>query len=282
MLKLRTKVYVPQTLVISSHLDDAVLSASHVLMNAQCSVLTVFAGPPPDSITLTPWDALTGASSSSERYHERIAEDRRALSILGTVGHCLDEPEKQFRRGLGPNISRISNEIASRLPGVKTLWIPAGIGRDPDHLLARSITLSALHAPDITSVGFYADFPHIARYGWASWITGLPAEKYLRPDMWLASEMGHIGLADKKLEPHVVKLSPAERERKRVAINAYSSQLAALGLDDRRLALRKSALDYEVRWTVPPDVLPLVIGDLVQPVKFAPAEDETGPRVGHW
>ena len=169
-----------QTLVISSHLDDAVLSASHVLMNTQCGVLTVFAGPPPDSIALTPWDALTGASSSSERHHERIAEDSRALSILGTVGHCLDEPEKQFRRGRGPNMSRISNEIASRLPGVETLWIPAGIGRDSDHLLARGIALSAVQAPGITSVGFYADFPHVFRYGWASWITGLPAEKYLR------------------------------------------------------------------------------------------------------
>lgn len=278
---------VPQTLVISSHLDDAVLSASHVLMNAQCSVLTVFAGPPPDSITLTPWDALTGASSSSERHHERIAENHRALGILGTAGHCLDEPEKQFRRGRSPNTPRISKEIASQLSGVKTLWIPAGIGRDPDHLLARNITLSALQARHTIDVGFYADFPHVARYGWASWITGLPAEKYLRPDMWLASEMEHIGLANKKLKPHVVKLSPAERERKSVAINAYGTQVAALGLDNRRLALRKGALDYEVRWTVPPQVLPLVIGDLTRssefaPSEFAPVEDETGPRVGHW
>jgi hypothetical protein len=140
----------------------------------------------------------------------------------------------------------------------------------------------ALRSTSVASVGLYADFPYIARYGWASWITGLPAEKYLRPDVWLASELGHIGLADMTLRPDIVELTPGERERKRVAITKYTSQLSALGLDEQRLALRRNALHYEVRWAIPSSVLPLAIENLGKRTEYTPSEDETGPKVGHW
>src|SRR5215510_3926275 len=72
-------------LVVSPHLDDAVLSASHRIRPGAATVVTVFAGTPAASIGLTGWDAFTGATDSAARMLERYGEDDEAMRRLGGV-----------------------------------------------------------------------------------------------------------------------------------------------------------------------------------------------------
>ncbi len=248
----------PGTLIVSAHLDDALLSASQVAMSTPSTVATVFAGPPPASVGLTEWDLLTGATSSIERHHERIAEDERANAVVGSRPVHLSFPEEQFREGL-PDAVGCTAELALLLGEADEVWVPAGIGGHPDHLLARNLTLAALPDAARPAVGFYGDFPYMASYGWPSWATGRPAERYLDSAAWLELELQNIGFSESELTREVVTLSESERRLKAASIAEYRSQLAALRLDDSWIATRPNALHYEVRWTPTAEALELMV-----------------------
>lgn len=71
-----------KTLLLSAHLDDAVLSAGQFLANQPgCDVLTVFAGIPRID-GATPYDAKCGFRSSKAAMKARRLEDRDALARL--------------------------------------------------------------------------------------------------------------------------------------------------------------------------------------------------------
>lgn len=238
----------PGTLIVSPHLDDALLSASQVAMSVPSTVVTVFAGPPPAEVGLTEWDLLTGAKSSIERHHERIAEDERANAVIGSRPVHLPFPEEQFRDGL-PDAVGCTGELALLLARADAVWVPAGIGGHPDHLLARNLALAALPDDGRPAVGFYGDFPYMASYGWPSWATGRPAERYLDSAAWLEVELQNIGFRETELTREVVTLTESERQLKATSIAEYRSQLPALRLDDSWIGTRPDALHYEVRWT---------------------------------
>src|SRR5205807_10094736 len=74
---------VARTVVVSTHLDDAVLSCWSVLdAPGDVVVVTVFTGGPPPG-TLTEWDRDSGAADSAERMIQRVEEDRAALRVAG-------------------------------------------------------------------------------------------------------------------------------------------------------------------------------------------------------
>jgi len=69
------------TLVVSPHLDDAVLSAFGLLEGADVEVVNVFTGVP-EGARATYWEKLTRARGSvEERNRERLLEDRDALAL---------------------------------------------------------------------------------------------------------------------------------------------------------------------------------------------------------
>ena len=239
----------PGTLIVSPHLDDALLSASQVAMSASSAVVaTLFAGPPPAEVELSEWDLLTGATSSLERYHERLAEDLRANEVVGARAVHLSFPEDQFREGL-PDAAGCTAELAALLSEADTVWIPAGVGGHPDHLLARNLALAALPDDARPAVGFYGDFPYITSYGWPSWATGKPSPAYLDAAAWLDVELQKIGLGEDCLTRELVTLTDAERRLKSETVAEYRSQLAGLRLDDAWIGTRPDALHSEVRWT---------------------------------
>jgi LmbE family N-acetylglucosaminyl deacetylase len=82
--------------VLSPHLDDAVLSAAVQLMRPGARVITVFAGRPPEGTALGAWDRLTGATDARQRVEERWLEDDEAMSALGVGDPVrLDFPDTQ-------------------------------------------------------------------------------------------------------------------------------------------------------------------------------------------
>lgn len=159
--------------VLSPHLDDAVLS-----LGAQVAA-RVRAGHPVEV-----WTAFTRAPTGPvprqlrpfADYAARIAEDDRALAILGAGARRLDLPERVWRtppaRGLRAafrtpatragfgELARLE-EVAAQalaLPGTRVL-APLGIGHHVDHVEVAVALLTAALRHDATDrVCFYEDF----------------------------------------------------------------------------------------------------------------------------
>src|SRR4051794_35229184 len=91
--------------VVSPHLDDAVLSCWHVLQDGEATVVTVFAGVPEPG-TRGWWDRLTGSDDSAARMRERLREDDAALGLGGATPLRLDLLDEQYRsNGAAPGIA---------------------------------------------------------------------------------------------------------------------------------------------------------------------------------
>jgi LmbE family N-acetylglucosaminyl deacetylase len=234
---------------LSPHLDDAALSASVRLYGAGATVLTVFAAMPPPGLTVSLWDRVTGASNSAERQAERLAEDATVMSLLSARGSYLDEREWQYRNaGPGPDVDQLAGRIAEHLTSADEVWLPAAIGRHPDHVLARDAGLRAAAATGHGDVMLYADFPYVITYGWPSWVSGQPADPYLNSEVWLAEQFAAAGLDAPVRSAEVITLSPAQRTAKAEIIAAYRTQASALGLTAAALAREPAKLDFELCW----------------------------------
>lgn len=109
---------VPRLIVVSPHLDDAVLGCSGLLVQCPGSVVcTVFAGEP-DAPMSTPWDAACGFADSREAMRVRREEDDRALSLCGAQALRLDFRDAQY--GATPSVDDVAEALAAqfaRFPG---------------------------------------------------------------------------------------------------------------------------------------------------------------------
>lgn len=160
--------------VLSPHLDDAVLSlgadiAERVRAGEPVAVWTTFTAAP------APGTVPSGLRRFAD-YSARIAEDGRALALLGAGSRRLDLPERVWRtppaRGLGAafrtppdatgfeqlaRLEEVAGEALGR-PGTRVL-APLGIGHHVDHLeVAVAVLRTALRLGATDRVGFYEDF----------------------------------------------------------------------------------------------------------------------------
>jgi LmbE family N-acetylglucosaminyl deacetylase len=155
--------------VVSAHLDDAVLSCYGVL-SPVTTVVTVLAGfPPPGS--LGPWDAAGGATDSHERIAERREEDRNALERSGATPVHLDFADREYVAlgvALPPTVEAVAASLSEHLTGAPVVFAPAAVStnsgnplrrlrrlRGSDHRLVRDAVLAV--RPDAT---LYADLPY--------------------------------------------------------------------------------------------------------------------------
>jgi hypothetical protein len=159
-----TAAAVTDRIVVSAHLDDAVLSA-YAALSPGTSVVTVLAGFPPRG-SLGAWDAQGGATDSWERIAERREEDRRALEPSGAGLVHLDLPDSQYV-ALGvapaPTVDAVVAALRPYLDGAGAVLAPSGLSanrrrlrpRRSDHTLVRDAVLRL--RPDAT---LYADLPY--------------------------------------------------------------------------------------------------------------------------
>src|SRR5712691_6246180 len=111
--------------VVSPHLDDAVLSCWHVLVRARGTiVVTALAGAPPTGVPPALWDAATGASDSRVRVAERRAEDDAALALAGCTPVHLDCLDGQYE----PGPHDIAAALAPHVERADVVYCPAGVG----------------------------------------------------------------------------------------------------------------------------------------------------------
>jgi hypothetical protein len=112
------------TVILSPHLDDAVLSCWHLLSGPdELRVVNVFAGVPSGAAGW--WDEVTGATDAGERVRERRAEDRAALAIAGREATNLDLLDAQHRvNGNEPSALEV---VLPHLTADDAVWAPAAL-----------------------------------------------------------------------------------------------------------------------------------------------------------
>ena len=152
-------------LVISPHLDDAVLACGQWLAgHPGCTVLTLFAGVPADAGRLTDWDARSGFASAREAVAARRREDERALGLLRAQPRWLDFADGQY----GPSVPIDALAAAVREVLIETspslLLCPMGLFH-ADHRLAHDAVVAAVRGLGIERLRFYEDVPYRAMPG---------------------------------------------------------------------------------------------------------------------
>lgn len=162
--------------VVSAHLDDAVLSASAQLTRLGARLVTVCAGLPPVGAVLGDWDRVTGADDAEDRVRERWAEDDAAAAVLGVDDVVrLDLPDGQHLADVEADPRRDIDAMATALVPLLTdaaeIWLPAGIGGHPDHLATRDAGLTAARETPDVPVRHYADIPYAIGPGWPQDVT---------------------------------------------------------------------------------------------------------------
>jgi pimeloyl-ACP methyl ester carboxylesterase/predicted glycosyltransferase/LmbE family N-acetylglucosaminyl deacetylase len=223
--------------ILSPHLDDAVLSCWHVLADGDdVSVVNVFTGSPDEAGDYW-WDRLTGSTDSVARMRERVEEDREALSRAGRVATNLGLLDNQYRRNGSPGpdvMGRLGAQIASR----STVYAPAAFGDHLDHVLVRDAAVAL--AREGCDVHLYADLPHAIELGWPSWVTGEDGGDLDLDARW----RHHFEQAGLELGPPSVRALDADAWlAKQEALGAYRTQLGAL---ERMAPLER--LRWEVTW----------------------------------
>jgi LmbE family N-acetylglucosaminyl deacetylase len=232
--------------VLSPHLDDAVLSAWSVLRSSgEVQVVNVCSGLPMADL-LSPWDRLTGAVNSRTRMLERLREDQMALARAGREATALDFPEEQYREGpLESEALRRALERIVDVGGVAQVWAPAGLGGHADHVQIRDAAIRLLRDGG-PALHLYADLPYAVRYGWPGWVSGHDDDPHLVVEAWWRRFLP--GGLDLTAASHT--LSAADARSKLHALAAYRTQIAGLNGGPLEVLQRSCIIRYEVSWSV--------------------------------
>ena len=225
----------PRCIVVSPHLDDAVLSATARLSAGDAHVVTVCAGIPSETADLSAWDEASGARNAADRAHERLREDDAALAVLGVTTTRLDELGQHYR-GAPYDVDRVAAQLVPFLRGVREVWLPAGIGGHGAHEGTSRAGLAAVAVTSPDEVHLYGDLPYALAFGWPAAFEGLDAE------------LRRLGHDPAHLTRSTWTLDDEQQARKRRAVRCYRTQLALLGMSaDGRFA-DPSADCLELSW----------------------------------
>lgn len=210
--------------VLSPHLDDAVLSCWHLLSGpGEVSVINVFAGSPAPGTEPAWWDRASGATDSALRMQERRAEDREAFALAGRAATNLDFLDEQYEPP-GQPVEEIVDRLRELITPDTVVYAPAALGEHDDHERVRSAALVLWSSGQ--PVRLYADHPHAVRLGWPAWVNGFETRPGADVGALWDERLRTAGIAPSR--PAVHHLSAVDRERKLAAVLAYRTQISAL------------------------------------------------------
>ncbi len=153
--------------VISPHLDDAILSCAGLLAaRPRSTVATVYTARAPAPGLLTDWDQRCGFPDAGAAMACRLAEDQRALGIVGATGVALEFLDSQYTASADEDtprlIERLLRLLASLAPA--SVAMPLGLFHC-DHVRVSDAALKVRDAlPGVAWYG-YEDVPYRFRPG---------------------------------------------------------------------------------------------------------------------
>jgi LmbE family N-acetylglucosaminyl deacetylase len=226
--------------VVSPHLDDAVLGCGHFLASYPgTAVVTVFAGNPahyPEP--MREWDVQSGFAPGDDVMAVRRAEDHAAMASLDATPIHLDHVEYTYRPGDQPTpAGEIVDSLVDAIAPTRPTLVLAPFGlANPDHDMTHRACLLARDRLDSeVSWWCYEDtgYKHIP--GMLAWRVATLFRRRLWPTP-------------------VCPPITADEKRKRDAIDCYPSQLRPLE-EDWSLSAKLSAPAPEQFWRIepPPD-----------------------------
>nr|WP_310354138.1 PIG-L family deacetylase [Paraburkholderia strydomiana] len=202
-------------LVVSPHLDDAVLSCGLLLAaNPSAIVCTVFTAPPPENMS-TDWDRQSGFTDAFEAMQTRKQEDIRALQKLGAQPVHLSFCDAQYLLTPSPDdltgaLRRTLNEHSP-----DNVFFPQGIFHS-DHTLVSDACLALIDVMPDTAFHAYEDVPYRQR------------QEAVSERIEELTKRGYALSPSTDVSAPVNAFS-AHEQIKREAIAAYASQLRAFG-----------------------------------------------------
>ena len=206
-------------MVVSPHLDDAVLSVGAAIWQATRAghtvrVLTVLAGDEASDVLVGPWHRQSGFRTAGEAARARAAEDDAACRIVGARAQRLPYLDQDFERELDED--EVLRAVTDAVGDSDNVLLPGFPLANEDHRwLAR--LCERLEVP--ARIGYYAEQPYTV------WERTSPAVA--------EPERGWEHLAS----------SAAAQAVKLRACRAYKSQIPLLG--GMRIVL--GVLSYEAR-----------------------------------
>jgi len=227
-------------LVVSPHLDDAVLGASHLLSSYPGStVVTVFAGRPSAyPAEPTPWDASGGFKAGDDVAALRCLEDKAALDVLAASPVWLDFVDHQYlpkeQRATATEVAAVLEKRIDEISPTAVV-LPMGLA-NPDHVVAHEAGLLARNALEAAG----------SERAWLCYEDG--GYKHI-PGMlaWRVAKLFRSGLWP---TPAMVPVRPDETAKRR-AIECYTSQLPPLR-EEHALDERLKANVPEQYWRLAP------------------------------
>jgi LmbE family N-acetylglucosaminyl deacetylase len=251
---MRTATLPERVVVVSPHIDDAVLSLGAGIAHAatagsEIRVVTVFANDPDSDIFTTDWDREAGFSSAREAATRRREEDALACALVGATPTWL--PYTDADHGGESNLermrARLDKEIAEA--DADAVLLPGYPLAHPDHALLAASLLSA--PPMAARLGLYVEQPYAAwrhlgrgRRSWAADDLTLTTSLRNLASMLLHTRRGRA-LQAPTAGPAVTSAIDGEpvwaavvargsdRRLKRRALKEYASQFRGFGVHTR-------------------------------------------------
>ena len=233
-------------IIISPHLDDAVLSCGELIKHLVSSretvlVATIFTGfPPPDDLSDAAKQYHLNCFLGDDSMLDRRSEDYKAMEYLGCKYKHLNYYECLYRKDsdgthIYPDLKSIYNlnferelkvfhdlcvELKVFCESATNIYAPFGLGNHADHLLIRKVFDSIKDELNAT-VFFYEEIPYICYYYEAG---GNPNfEKILSPTILCFSESAWQAKIDAlrfyKSQLHIMWRTEDERQEQLVAVS---------------------------------------------------------------
>jgi LmbE family N-acetylglucosaminyl deacetylase len=209
----------PRVVVLSTHLDDAVLSLGAWIRKltrtgTEVEILTVLGGDPDSDAEAGWWDRDGGFATEGAAAKGRRAEDERACALVGARRTVLPFGDQTYDRGAGDD--EIWSQIAPRLADAGVVLVPGTPLMHPDH---RWLARLALGRDLPGRVGLYVEQPYVVlpHVRWWRWSWRPQAGEPIRD------------LVPGALEWTVVRSTGADRRAKGRACRAYRTQIPLLG-----------------------------------------------------
>jgi LmbE family N-acetylglucosaminyl deacetylase len=204
--------------VVSPHLDDAVLSLGAAIYQAvragaTVEVLTIFGSRPSSGTPAASWDARSGFATEGEAALARRLEDRDACHILGAQPRCLDFAAEPYEPQANP--AELLAAVRAHTVGADCVLIPGHPLSHRDHAqLSQTVLGGELSCHHL---GLYAEQPYVFH-----------GRRELQTPSRVAMSIGSLPATPLQWV-HRRALGP-ERKIKARAVRAYRSQLQQLGL----------------------------------------------------
>jgi LmbE family N-acetylglucosaminyl deacetylase len=146
-------------LILSPHLDDALLSAGQFIGGRpDCVVATVLAGTPPTQAVLTSYDDKCGFKSAAEAMEARRAEDLEAMSVLQAKAKHLDFVDSQYGGKL--KVTALVKQLGELIDELDPEFVVGPLGLvHSDHEMVRDAVLEA-STEAARPVWLYEDLPY--------------------------------------------------------------------------------------------------------------------------